>query len=153
MLVHGTCVELFGLGVLLRGPSGCGKSDLALRLIDDGARLVADDQVVLTEEAGRIQAAAATRIAGRIEVRGVGIVEVATIKAAPVVLIVDLVAPADVARMPKPSECRLAETTLPTIALAPFEASAAAKVRLAVLFEKRNSRTDCATAANPTSNL
>ena len=65
MLVHGTCVELFGLGVLLRGPSGCGKSDLALRLIDDGARLVADDQVVLTEEAGRIQAAA-TRIAGRI---------------------------------------------------------------------------------------
>ena len=60
MLVHGTCVELFGLGVLLRGPSGCGKSDLALRLIDDGARLVADDQVVLTEEAGRRGANAQT---------------------------------------------------------------------------------------------
>ncbi len=151
MLVHGTCVELFGLGVLLRGPSGSGKSDLALRLIDGGARLVADDQVALTAEAGRIQATAPTRIAGRIEVRGVGIVEVATIEAAPIVLVVDLVAPADVPRLPDPSECQLAGTTLRSIALAPFEASATAKVRLAVLAEKRNSRPECATTAKSTS--
>ncbi len=151
MLVHGTCVELFGLGVLLRGPSGSGKSDLALRLIDGGARLIADDQVLLTAEAVRIQATAPMRIAGRIEVRGVGIVQVATIEAAPVALVVDLVAPADVPRLPEPNECRLAGITLPSIALAPFEASAAAKVRLAVLAEKRNSRTDCAATAKPTS--
>ena len=151
MLVHGTCVELFGLGVLLRGPSGSGKSDLALRLIDGGARLVADDQVLLTAETGRIRATAPTRITGRIEVRGVGIVQVATIEAAPVALVVDLVAPADVPRLPEPNECRLAGITLPSIALAPFEASAAAKVRLAVLAEKRNSRTDCAATAKPTS--
>ena len=151
MLVHGTCVELFGLGVLLRGPSGSGKSDLALRLIDGGARLVADDQVLLTAEAVRIQATAPMRIAGRIEVRGVGIVQVATIEAAPVALVVDLVAPADVPRLPEPNECRLAGVTLPSVALAPFEASAAAKVRLAVLAEKRNSRTDCAATAKPTS--
>ncbi len=151
MLVHGTCVELFGLGVLLRGPSGSGKSDLALRLIDGGARLVADDQVVLTAEAGRIQAAAPTRIARRIEVRGLGIVQVATIEAAPVGLVVDLVAPADVQRLPEPSECQLAGITVRSIALAPFEASAAAKVRLAVLAEKQNSRTDCTAAAKSTS--
>ncbi len=151
MLVHGTCVELFGLAVLLRGPSGSGKSDLALRLIDGGARLVADDQVLLTAETGRIRATAPTRFTGRIEVRGVGIVQVATIEAAPVALVVDLVAPADVPRLPEPNECRLAGITLPSIALAPFEASAAAKVRLAVLAEKRNSRTDCAATAKPTS--
>ena len=52
LLVHGTCVDLDGRGILLRGPSGSGKSDLALRLIDSGARLVADDQVVVgTSEA------------------------------------------------------------------------------------------------------
>lgn len=151
MLVHGTCVELFGHGVLLRGPSGSGKSDLALRLIDGGARLVADDQVVLTAEAGRAQAAAPTRIAGRIEVRGVGIVQVAAIERVPLALVVDLVAPADVPRLPKPRECRLAGVALRTIALAPFEASAEAKVRLAVLDETRNSRTERATSANSTS--
>ena len=151
MLVHGTCVELFGHGVLLRGPSGCGKSDLALRLIDGGARLVADDQVVLTTEVGRVQAAAPARIAGRIEVRGVGIVQVAAIETAPLALVVDLVAPADVPRLPEPSECRLDGVALRSIALAPFEASAEAKVRLAVLAETRNSTTECAPSANSTS--
>ena len=58
MLVHATCVALDGAGVLLRGPSGSGKSDLALRLIDGGARLVADDQVALSAEAGRLVARA-----------------------------------------------------------------------------------------------
>ncbi len=42
--VHGTCVEVEGTAVLLRGPPGSGKSDLALRLIESGARLVADDR-------------------------------------------------------------------------------------------------------------
>ena len=151
MLVHGTCVELFGHGVLLRGPSGSGKSDLALRLIDGGARLVADDQVVLTAEVGRVQAAAPIRIAGRIEVRGVGIIQVATIETVPLALVVDLVAPADVPRLPEPRECRLAGVALRSIALAPFEASAEAKVRLAVLAETRNSTTERGPSANSTS--
>ena len=46
--VHATCIAIDGHGILLRGPAGSGKSDLALRAIDRGARLVADDQVVLT---------------------------------------------------------------------------------------------------------
>jgi len=45
ILVHATAIAIDGRAVLLRGPSGAGKSDLALRLIDAGARLVADDQV------------------------------------------------------------------------------------------------------------
>ena len=45
-LLHASCVELSGTGVVLVGPSGSGKSDLALRLIDGGAQLVADDRVV-----------------------------------------------------------------------------------------------------------
>src|SRR3546814_10156556 len=52
--VHATTVALDGTGVLLRGPAGSGKSDLALRLIDQGARLVADDRTALAlEEIGR----------------------------------------------------------------------------------------------------
>ncbi len=85
------------------------------------------------------------------EVRGLGIVEVATTEAAAVALVVDLVAPADVPRLPEPSECRLAGATLPVIALAPFEASATAKVRLAVLARKRNSSAERAAATNSTS--
>ncbi len=150
MLIHGTCVELFGFGVLLRGPPGSGKSDLALRLIDGGARLVADDQVALTVEAGAVRATAPPRIGGRMEVRGLGIVEVATTLAAPVALVVELVAPEDVPRLPEPGESRLAGIAVPSIALAPFEASAAAKVRLAVLAETRNSSADRTARASST---
>src|SRR5437763_699931 len=56
--VHGTCVAIAGEGVLLRGMPGSGKSDLALRLIDGGARLVADDQTELTRRGDTITAAA-----------------------------------------------------------------------------------------------
>lgn len=68
--IHATCVEVEGLGVLLRGPAGSGKSDLALRLIDDGARLIADDYTDLTIEEGRIIARAPDTIQDLMEVRG-----------------------------------------------------------------------------------
>jgi serine kinase of HPr protein (carbohydrate metabolism regulator) len=151
MLVHGTCIEIDGLGVLLRAPSGGGKSDLALRLIDDGAHLVADDQVELTARAGRLVATAPLRISGRMEVRGLGIVEVPSVGTATVGLIVDLVEAGDVPRLPRRRDQELAGITLPSLALAPFEASAAAKVRLAVRAESRNSTTGLAAARNATS--
>ena len=54
LLVHATCIAIDSgagpLGILLRGSSGAGKSDLALRMIDQGARLVADDQCVLSRQ-------------------------------------------------------------------------------------------------------
>jgi len=74
VIVHASCVAIGRHGVLLLGDSGAGKSDLALRLVHEGARLVADDRTVLTVKKGRLQAAAPTTIAGMIEVRGLGIV-------------------------------------------------------------------------------
>ena len=89
VLVHGTCVALKGRGVLLLGDSGAGKSDLALRLIHDGARLVADDRVVLTLKRGTLTASAPTSIAGLIEVRGLGIVKLPA-RSAPLMLVIQL---------------------------------------------------------------
>ncbi len=81
--VHGTSVALGGDGILLRGPSGSGKSDLALRLIADGARLVADDQTELRGVGETLEMAAPAAIAGRLEVRGVGILRVPAVPSAP----------------------------------------------------------------------
>jgi hypothetical protein len=75
--VHASCVLLGGKGVLLLGASGSGKSDLALRLIHEGATLVADDRTVLKVAKGAIMAAAPTTTRGLMEVRGLGIIALA----------------------------------------------------------------------------
>lgn len=130
--VHGTSVALDGGGVLLRGPSGSGKSDLALRLIDHGAWLVADDQTELRREGGKVLASAPATIAGQIEVRGLGILRVPHIASAALHLVVDLVRPAAIERLPERRCCDLLGCAVPVIALAPFEASAVAKLRMAL---------------------
>jgi serine kinase of HPr protein (carbohydrate metabolism regulator) len=130
--VHGTVVALAGRGVLLRGPSGVGKSDLALRLIDRGARLVADDRVDLSVRRGRVMAAAPRPLAGLIEARGVGIVAVPRRRSAEIVLVVDLVGRERVDRMPDADRCVLFGRSLPRLRLAPFEASTPVKLRLAL---------------------
>jgi serine kinase of HPr protein (carbohydrate metabolism regulator) len=131
-LVHGTCVALDDVGVLLRGPSGSGKSDMALRLIDGGALLVADDQTRLDLVDGRLISRPPETIAGRLEVRGLGIVPVAWVASAPLGLVVDLVAQDAVDRLPPPAEVRILGAAVPLLRLWPFAASAAAQVRLAV---------------------
>ena len=138
-LIHATCVAVSGRGVLLRGPAGSGKSDLALRLIDGGAALVADDQVALTARDGRLFARPPETIAGNIEARGIGVMTLPHDAEAPVALVIDLVAPDQVERMPDPARCRYLGIELPLVALAPFEASAPAKVRLAVGAARRDS--------------
>ncbi len=132
LLVHGTVVAIDGGGVLLRGPSGRGKSDLALRLIDAGARLVADDQVLLQRTGMQVLASAPAALAGLLEIRGVGIVAVDALSAAPLALIADLVLPDAVERLPERRIETVLGLALPLIALAPFEASAAAKLRFAL---------------------
>ena len=132
VLLHATAIALEGRGVLLRGPPGAGKSDLALRLIDAGARLVADDQSELYRSGDRLIVRVPATIAGLLEVRGVGIFKVDALAEAPVAMIVDLVPAETLERLP----ARLSETilgvALPLIALAPWEASAPAKLRLAL---------------------
>ena len=137
--VHATCVALrqgrTWRAVLLRGPSGAGKSDLALRLIETGARLVADDQTELTRQGKAVFAAAPARIAGLIEARGVGIVKLRRdqlVSRAPLALLVDLAPPERIERMPEPASETVLGVALPVVALAPFEASASAKLRLAL---------------------
>jgi serine kinase of HPr protein (carbohydrate metabolism regulator) len=127
---HATCVALDGAAVLLRGPSGSGKSDLALRAIDAGWSLVADDRVVLSIEYGRLYAAAPPALAGLIEVRGVGLVAAPSLPRAPVALAIDLVAPADIERLPDETTTLVLGVRLPCFQLAPFEPSALAKLKL-----------------------
>lgn len=118
-------------GVLLVGPSGVGKSDLALRLIDRGARLVADDYTDL-RGTDRVIANPPATIAGRIEVRGVGIIALRHLKDVTVALLVLLDEPP--VRMPdEPLPMRrLAGIDVPAIALAPFEASTPLKIEIAL---------------------
>jgi serine kinase of HPr protein (carbohydrate metabolism regulator) len=130
--IHGTCVALSGLGVLLRGPSGSGKSDLALRLIDGGAKLVADDQVELAlDAAGRVMARAPATLSGLIEVRGIGILRMNAVRTAPVGLVADLTTEDQVERMPEAETCMLLDRHVRRLALAPFNDSTPAKLRLA----------------------
>jgi serine kinase of HPr protein (carbohydrate metabolism regulator) len=129
---HGTCVAIEGEAVLLRGEPGSGKSDLALRLIDGGALLVADDQTELSRRADGIVAQAPAAIAGRMEVRGVGILPCPWVASAPLRLVVDLVPAGEVERLPEAQTCRYLDVALPLLRLAAFEASAPAKIRFAL---------------------
>jgi serine kinase of HPr protein (carbohydrate metabolism regulator) len=129
--IHASCVAIGGRAVLLCGASGSGKSDLALRLIDRGAELVSDDQVLLTRDGDTLRASPPATIAGKIEVRGLGILAMPHRTAMPVSLLIQLDDP--IARMPLDARSRtLAGIEVPVIALPAFEASAPIKAELAL---------------------
>lgn len=88
-LRQASCVAIGGRALLIEGPPGSGKSSLALALIDRGAALVGDDGVALEIRGGRLWAAPAPAIAGKLEIRNVGIVELPAAEA-PVALVVRL---------------------------------------------------------------
>ncbi len=132
MQIHATVVSIDGNGIVFCGPSGSGKSDLALRLIDDGADLVADDRCDLVTRGDMVIASPPDEIAGLLEVRGLGIYRFGFVAAIPVALVVDM-SPADaIERLPEPASCTDWGPAIPCIQLAPFEASAANKVRVAL---------------------
>ncbi|MFZ2018286.1 MAG: HPr kinase/phosphatase C-terminal domain-containing protein [Methyloceanibacter sp.] len=146
-LVHGTCVALGKRAALLRGPSGAGKSDLALRFLalsgedEEKALLVADDQVFVgSNGSGELVASAPPTIAGKIEVRGLGIIEVPTLAEARLTLVCDLVGTKEVPRLPPHPWERtvIAGVPVPLIKLDPFEASAPAKLKMALLWATRD---------------
>jgi serine kinase of HPr protein (carbohydrate metabolism regulator) len=146
-VVHGTCVALGQRGALLRGPSGSGKSDLALRFLflarrgptaREAPALVADDQVLLTRDGSRVLAAAPDSIGARLEVRGVGIVGVKALTQCELALVVDLVRPEEIERLPATLRARLVGVELPLLRLAPFESSAPIKLALAVAQASRS---------------
>jgi HPr kinase/phosphorylase len=130
--VHATTVALAGRAVLLRGAPGSGKSDLALRLVEEGAALVADDQTRLSRRGAELWAAAPAPLKDMIEVRGVGIVRINALDEAPVALLIDLVGEAEMERLPEPQRESLLGVLLPRLKLNAAAASAPAKVRLAL---------------------
>jgi serine kinase of HPr protein (carbohydrate metabolism regulator) len=88
--LHASTVASDGRAVVIVGPSASGKSDLALRLLDRGFTLVSDDQTLLKRDGNRLVASAPPTIAGKLEIRGIGIVDVETVTNVPVALVVEL---------------------------------------------------------------
>ena len=127
---HASCVSIDGHGVLLLGASGAGKSDLALRLIDAGAKLVADDQVIIQNSAGVLHAESPLPIHGKLEVRGLGIIEMEALQNMRLSLVVQLCAREDVERMPEAAFFDCLGVQLPLLSLHAFDSSTPAKIRL-----------------------
>ena len=140
-LVHGTAIATAGRAVLIRGASGAGKSDLALRCLGtppgaflaEAPKLVADDQVLVAVRDGRIVVSAPPTIRGLIEVRGLGLVAVPTVEEAELALVVDLVRPGALERMPAPAApAVIAGLPVARVALDPHEMSAPLKLFIAL---------------------
>lgn len=88
---HASAVVLDGRAIMLTGPSGSGKSSLTLSLIDAyGAQLVGDDRIVLRANATAIEVAPHERLAGLLELRGLGFVRLPYLVTAPLGLVVQL---------------------------------------------------------------
>ena len=129
--VHASTVALDGRAVLISGPSGSGKSDLTLRLLDRGFTLVSDDQTIVRKDDDRLLASAPPNIAGKLEIRGIGIVDMKTTTDVPVGLIVELTS--DIQRLPDDSRERpILGVPLPLISIDAMTASAPSKVALAL---------------------
>ena len=123
MQLAASCAAREGCGVVLLGPPGSGKSDLVLRLIGHGFTLVADDQVEIRDGLAYPPA----RLAGLLEVRGLGILRMAHIDGVAVALAVEL---GRGERLPHPA--RHPALHVPLVAVDPACASAPARVGLAL---------------------
>ncbi len=134
--LHATAIAIEGQGVLIRGPSDSGKSDLALRLIEGGAHLVADDRVDVACVQNYLSISAPDNLKGLIEVRGLGVVNIGAVDNAALKLIIDLKPGENVERLPEPKEEMLEGVAVPILELDPFEASAVAKIKLALQIQE-----------------
>ena len=129
--LHATAVALDGRAVLISGPSGSGKSDLALRMLDRGFVLVSDDRTIVRKEGTRLVATAPETIKGKLEVRGVGIVEMEHQNNLPVALVVELTR--DIQRMPDENRERMIlGIAIPLVNIDAMTASAPSKVAVAL---------------------
>ena len=116
-------------GVLIEGASGAGKSDLAIRLLEQGFRLVADDRVLAWNCDGVLFGRAPDTLANLIEARGLGICAEPALRFCRIVLAARC-EPAE--RLPDPAFNDYAGLSIPLISIAPLEASAPAKLRRAL---------------------
>jgi serine kinase of HPr protein (carbohydrate metabolism regulator) len=129
--VHASTVATEGRAVLITGPSGSGKSDLALRLLDRGFTLVSDDQTIVRRDGDRLLASPPPNIAGKLEIRGIGIVEMDMLTDQPIALIVELTG--EIQRLPDDNRERpILGVSLPLVSIDAMAASAPSKVALAL---------------------
>lgn len=132
MILHAGLIARRALGrwrgVLIEGASGSGKSDLALKALERGWSLVADDRTLIWSDGGRLWGRAPDAIAGLIEARGLGVVAADRLPLSEIALVVRCAVAAELERMPEPAAWSALGIGLPLIALAPFEESAAAKL-------------------------
>jgi len=129
--LHASTVAMGGRAVLITGSSGSGKSDLALRLLDRGFALVSDDRTIVKRDGDRLIASAPPNIAGKLEIRGIGIVDMDQTDDMPVALVVELTS--DIERLPDDSRERLIlGVKVPLVTIDAMTASAASKVALAL---------------------
>jgi serine kinase of HPr protein (carbohydrate metabolism regulator) len=129
--LHASAVAVDGRAVLISGPSGSGKSDLALRLLDRGFTLVSDDRTIVRKVGSQLVASAPDTIRGKLEIRGVGIVEMDTVTDVPVALVIELTS--DIQRLPDDDRERLIlGTGIPLITVDAMTASAPSKVAVAL---------------------
>ena len=131
---HATAVAYYGSGILIRGPSGSGKSDLALRLIDDDADLIADDRVVIKVVGKELRLSPPESISGLIEVRGIGVVKIKTVRDIPLCLVVELEPSNQTQRMPEIKEESIKDISIPIININAFESSALAKIKIVLRY-------------------
>ncbi len=130
VLQHATCIAYAGRGVLLMGEPGTGKSSLALRLIDRGAMLVADDYALLTREGDSLVATVPETIAGLIEVRGSGIFRLPYRRRAEIALTVRLGREDE--RLPEPKEWEMLGLARPLLVMDALRDDSPLKVEMAL---------------------
>jgi len=129
--LHASTVATEGRAVLITGPSGSGKSDLALRMLDRGFSLVSDDQTIVKRDGKRLLASAPHNIAGKLEIRGIGIIDMDRTDNVPIALVVELTS--DIQRLPDDSRERpFLGVKLPLVTIDAMTASAPSKVALAL---------------------
>lgn len=129
--LHASTVAKDGRAVLITGPSGAGKSDLALRLLDRGFTLVSDDRTIVKRDGVRLIASAAPNIAGKLEVRGIGIVDMEMVDDVPVALMVELAS--EIERIPDDNRERIIlGIGVPVVSIDAMAASAPSKVAFAL---------------------
>lgn len=131
LLTQTSAVAIAGRAVLIAGESGSGKSSLALALIDRGAVLIGDDGVNLELRAGRLFASPPPRIAGLIEVRNLGLIEMPTAADIPAALMIRL-DPGAERFIETAEQVELASASLPLIRLWGDSPIAALKAELAL---------------------
>ncbi len=128
MLYHGTSLIIGGKGVLLRGKSGAGKSDLALRLIHQGATLIADDQTEIVHHGDTLTMTVPKALQGKLEIRGVGIIDIDFCPKHSLDLLINLKNWKDIERLPEEIKENLEGVSLPRYDIDPFEISAVEKI-------------------------